>query len=98
MDTMSAPASASPNGLRLTPRRARRIWGSAVARIIAICFAATLGLWLCGWLALRWVPIPRGLLQPPAAQVEFTDRDGVPLRAIRVPDHSFDRPVTYSEI
>ncbi len=41
---------------------------------------------LLGWLALRWVPLPAGLFQPPRGIVELTDRHGEPLRALPTGD------------
>jgi penicillin-binding protein 1C len=38
------------------------------------------------------------LFAPPLPQVELTDRNGVPLRALHAPDGSFIQPATYAEI
>ena len=42
-----------------------------------------------GWLAVRAIPIPPELLRPPQPSVEFTDRDGVPLRQVLVGGNRF---------
>ena len=59
---------------------------------------AVLLLALFAWIALRWVPLPATLFVPPPAQLELTDRHGVPLRIVRAQDRPFDRPVTGLEI
>jgi penicillin-binding protein 1C len=54
-------------------------------------------LFLIAWIALKFVPVPEALLRTPPVSVEFTDRNGQPLRETRVGER-FRREVRYPEI
>ncbi len=54
-------------------------------------------LFLAAWIGLKFVPVPEALLCTPLVSVEFTDRNGKPLRETRVGER-FRREVAYSEI
>ncbi len=47
--------------------------------------------------ALRFVPVPPALLQPPVQSIALSDRHGTPLRNARV-DERFSREVTLAEV
>jgi len=55
------------------------------------------GLVIVGWFALKWVPVPEGLLRKPVQSVEFLDRNGVSLREAPV-NERFSSVLTYQEI
>jgi penicillin-binding protein 1C len=50
------------------------------------------------WLSLPLVPLPSALFKPQTAELEFVDRNGLPLRAMRPDGSPFVRPVPYAEI
>ena len=52
---------------------------------------------LAAWIGLKFVPVPEALLRTPPVSIEFTDRNGKPLRETRVGER-FRREVSYSEI
>ena len=56
-----------------------------------------LAIFLAAWIGLKFVPVPEALLRTPPVSVEFTDRNGKPLRETRVGER-FRREVAYSEI
>ena len=80
--------------------RGDRGWslGARGFKAAALVSGTTLLLGLFGWLALRWVPLPTALFVPPPAQLELTDRHGVPLRIVRPQDRPFGQPVACFEI
>jgi penicillin-binding protein 1C len=49
-------------------------------------------------MALRLVPLPEALTNPPAPGLELLDRYGKPLRMTRSEDEVFQRPVLFAEI
>ena len=53
---------------------------------------------LAGWLGLRLVPLPPALLSGTAADTEFLDRHGQPLRLVRPGDAPFGHPLRYADI
>ncbi|HPC60106.1 MAG TPA: penicillin-binding protein 1C [Verrucomicrobiota bacterium] len=59
---------------------------------------STAALAVGAWYALRWVPLPRALWVPPAAQVEMVDRNGAPLRIARSEGGTFARPAGYADV
>ena len=56
-----------------------------------------LALFLAAWIGLKFVPVPEALLRTPPVSVEFTDRNGKPMRETRVAER-FRREVKYAEI
>jgi penicillin-binding protein 1C len=81
-------------GYRSRPfRLPKRFW-------LKTCFAAFAGvsLLLISWLALHLVPLPQALFLPPPAQLEFTDRNGLPLRTVRAPQSPFLQLAAPAEI
>jgi penicillin-binding protein 1C len=50
------------------------------------------------WLGLPFVQLPQALFKPQNAELEFVDRNGLPLRAMRPDGSPFFRPVAYAEI
>jgi penicillin-binding protein 1C len=61
---------------------------------IVITFACLLA---AGYLALKLVPIPSALLQPPAQSVALLDRNGIPLRETRVAER-FSHELALKEV
>ena len=53
---------------------------------------------LAGWLALPLVPLPSALFADQASELEFLDRAGQPLRAVRHGSSPFRHWVEYGEI
>lgn len=53
--------------------------------VAAIGLALPLAGWLLSSWALRWVPLPEGLLHPPPPALELADRQGRPLRRVPSP-------------
>src|SRR5256714_3240208 len=52
---------------------------------------------VAGHFALRFVPIPRGWLQPPIQSIALLDRNGIPLRESRVAER-FSRELAFEEV
>src|SRR5256714_7079800 len=52
---------------------------------------------VAGHFALRFVPIPRGWLQPPIQSIALLDRNGIPLRETRVAER-FSRELAFEEV
>jgi penicillin-binding protein 1C len=50
------------------------------------------------WLSLPLVPLPQALFKAQNAELEFVDRKGLPLRAMRPNGSPFVQPVLYAEI
>ena len=68
----------------------RWVTGGGVAGMVLV---------VAGWIALPLVPLPPGLFVPPAPGIEFTDRLGRSLRAVRPDDDTpYRRPVSYGQI
>jgi len=74
-------------------RTARRRWVKWMKRS-GISLALLV---VAAWIGLKFVPVPEALLRTPPVSVEFTDRNGKPLRETRVGER-FRREVSYSEI
>jgi penicillin-binding protein 1C len=78
------------NSIRML--RMRTGWGRGVSwfcrflRRFAMCVLIA---GFAAWLALHLVPIPSALLHVPEQSVEFTDRNGAPLRNLLVDDRHF---------
>src|SRR5271169_254637 len=62
---------------------------------ISLAGAASL---LAAQLAIRFVPLPPSLFAPPAAETEFVDREGRPLRIVRPDNGPFRRASEYGGI
>lgn len=60
--------------------------------------ASLLLLWLGFLIALRFVPLPAALFQPPLASLVLLDRHGQPLREVRADGGSFVRHASYDQI
>lgn len=65
-----------------------------IGRIVGLSLAAML---LLGWLALRLLPLPKALLEPPAATPTYTDRNGASLREV-LEEERFSKPVSIDEV
>ncbi len=76
------------SGVTHSAGRRWRCWLAAGLLLLAMPVA--------GWLALRWVPLPADLVEPPRGAMELTDRHGVPLRAMPSADE-FRRVAAYAE-
>ena len=66
-------------------------------RVACLLLASALALF-AGWLALRLVRLPQALFTGPSSELEFVDRNGEPLRAVRPENSPFERSVAYSDI
>lgn len=66
-------------------------------RVAFLLLASGLALF-AGWLALRLVPLPEALFTGPPSELEFVDRNGQPLRAVRPENSPFARSVTYADV
>ena len=62
-------------------------------RVIVACGAVAVG----GWLALKLVPLPIALLQPPIQSISLVDRHGIPLREARV-EERFSRELQMEDV
>lgn len=82
-----------PTPIVPTAPKRRRWWGRWLRRMAL----ALVGLLVAGWIGLKFVPVPETLLRTPPESIEFTDRDGRPLRETRVGER-FRREVAYAEI
>jgi len=75
-------------------QRLRGLLRWSVAGALVVLLAASVG-----WLALRFVPLPAALFAPPPQGMEFTDRFGRTLRAVRSDEATpYARPLRYGEI
>ncbi|MBA2269114.1 MAG: penicillin-binding protein 1C [Chthoniobacterales bacterium] len=63
-------------------------------RILVVATAVSL---VAGLIAIRFVPIPPALLQPPIQSVALLDRHGTPLREARV-EERFSRELTIADV
>jgi penicillin-binding protein 1C len=75
-----------------------RLPGRRLLRRTAGAIGASLPLFLAGWLALPFVPLPPALLAGQPAEWEFVDRTGQPLRAFTPDKSAFRHPVEYGEV
>lgn len=66
-------------------------------QILRFAIGTILTLFLFGWIALYFVPIPEALLRPPVQSIALVDRNGVPLRERRV-EERFSRELTRAQI
>lgn len=71
--------------------------GQAFWRRLRICTGALMMLVVLGWIALRFVPIPPALLQPPVQSIALVDRHRVPLRERRV-EERFSRELALETV
>jgi len=69
-----------------------------LARRAAWLLVASCLMLFVGWLALRLVPLPEALFVRPPSELEFVDRNGQPLRAVRSENTPFARSVAYADI
>jgi penicillin-binding protein 1C len=69
-----------------------------VIRRFAWVLLSIVVLLVVGRFALRLVPLPRTLLGGERSEIEFVDRNGRPLRAVRPQGTPFERVVPYAEI
>ncbi len=79
----------------LYPGRARRWVRGVIGAVLGVS-----ALLVLAWLALPWVPLPRGLREPAASipRIELLDRHGTPLRILPGTDGLVARELAESDI
>ncbi len=68
-----------------------RTWGLRLV-LLTVALAA------CAWVAISFVPLPRGLTETPPPGREFVDRHGRTLRELRDAQEQFNQPVAEGEL
>src|SRR5436309_1345071 len=66
--------------------------------LLCRCAAFTMTAGFGAWLALQFVPIPLALSRAPEPSVEFTDRNGAPLRKLLVDNTRFADVVPLDQV
>ena len=79
------------------PRNTSSAWRRWRKAFVLFSGAALL-LWFGFQLALRFVPLPAALFEPPPASLELYDRHGQPLRKVRSGETAYSRRVTYEQV